>query len=232
MQVRRWCRRPGREAGRCARCENQARRCFVSLRKSRPSRTLQNRQLAPQHDTRKREDPTCTTGHTLTLQPITSALQEDAPPATSSAAPPSTLTWLCHPESWPACSPPPCASCAPPRAFLSAPPPARKAREKRREIGGSAEREFILAGVWAGTFCCVAVLATLTMLGVLPEMTDATSSVSSVSKRYGALWIDSLVQRCFQNSESWTLYMLYCRDIFMRPRSSYSSRGAVGRARL
>jgi len=66
-EVRRWCRRPGREAGRCARCENQARRCFVSLRKSRPSRTLQNRQLAPQNDTRKREDPTCTTGHILSL---------------------------------------------------------------------------------------------------------------------------------------------------------------------
>ena len=145
-EVRRWCRRPGREAGRCARCENQARRCFVSLRKSRPSRTLQNRQLAPQNDTRKREDPTCTTGHTLTLQPITSALQEDAPPATSSAAPPSSLTWPCHPESWPACSPPPCASCAPPRAFLSAPPPARKAREKEESLGVQ-RREFILVGV-------------------------------------------------------------------------------------
>ena len=125
-----WCQRPARSGTVRAMRKSGPDVVCEFLRKSRPSNYA-----PPQHDTRKREDPTCTTGHTLTLQPISSALQEDAPPATSSAAPPFSLTWPCHPESWPACSPPPCASCAPPRAFLSAPPPARKAREKEERLG-------------------------------------------------------------------------------------------------
>ena len=62
------------------------------------------------------------------------------------------------------------------------------------------------------TFCAVTVLVVLIWLAERLGASE-TASLSSPSKRKGAFVRPSFRQRCFQNSESWTLYMLYCRDI-------------------
>lgn len=80
------------------------------------------------------------------------------------------------------------------------------------------------------TFCAVTVLVVLIMLAERLGASEVASEFSSPSKRYGALWSPSFKQRCFQNSESWTLYMLYCRDILANTTAPTSENPEPGRS--
>ena len=68
---------------------------------------------------------------------------------------------------------------------------------------------------WRRTRCWVCVLVVLSWLGAMLIVSDPSISLLP-SYKNGALCTASLPQRCFQNSESWTLYMLYCLDMAAR----------------